>query len=972
MVGLTRLLSAWLVALALGISHAGAAVVVVYTYSFEFSINPEGQPIVNAVINAGDTVQWQWMEGNHTTTSVAGSSEQWNADLSSGSPTFSRAFNTPGVYHYYCIPHGFDNGDGTAGGMSGTITVLPAGVGACCVGTDCFQLTNADCIAAGGLFQGAGTLCSPNPCLTLPVTVTLGASSDATVYQYTTTPVANGAGRYLHTGNNNSNQIRRGMIRFDTSAIPAGVEVLGVQALLYCNSSSGTPVNVSLARLLSSWTEGPAVGQGGQEASGSTASAGDVTWVHRSFPAPLWAVPGGDFAAESGSLLVTSAGAFFTFSSVGMVADVQHWVDSPGANHGWIIRGDEASISNGKRFSSRQDSTVANRPQLVVTYRPRRSGACCLPNGLCEQLTSAECAAAGGTYRGDGVACESVTCPVVLTPFVDPLPRPAVAVPTTGTAGGAAHYDIAMREVLQTLHRDLPPTRVWGYDGAYPGPTIEARRGQAVTVTWTNDLRELESGQLRATHALTVDTCLHGPDMTGSTPVTIVHLHGGKVAPHSDGYPELAFAPGGSSPVYTYPNAQAAATIWYHDHALGITRLNVMMGLAGFYLIRDDAEEALNIPRGEFEVGLAIQDRIFKADGSFYYPEMWHDHFFGDTVLVNGKVWPYLEVNRGKYRFRLLNGSNSRAYTLALSTGATFWQIGSDTGLLEAPVATTSLTLLPGERADVVMDFAPYSAGTQIILTNSAPAPYPNGNPELAVPHVMKFIVMSEVGDTDPLPATLATVPRTPEAQSVQERSFELAIGPNPGCPGHHDGMWMINGLMWHDITEFPRLGTTEVWAFRNRSATSHPMHMHLVSFQILDRQTFDVVTGVPTGPRVAPAAGEMGWKDTVRVDPGEIVRVIAKFTGWPGRYPYHCHILEHEDHEMMRQFEVVECVGDLNGDQLVDDSDFVVFASSYDVFDCNDAGMPDDCGADLNRDGLVDDADFVMFATAYDAFLCP
>jgi spore coat protein A len=179
-----------------------------------------------------------------------------------------------------------------------------------------------------------------------------------------------------------------------------------------------------------------------------------------------------------------------------------------------------------------------------------------------------------------------VSCPVILTPFVDALPIPAVAQPISGVAGGAATYSIGMTEFTQQLHRDLPPTRVGGYNGTYPGPTIEARRNLPVDVTWVNNLRD-STGALRTTHLLPVDLCLHGPNMSGGVPVTVVHLHGAHVAPAGDGDPDLAFGPGQSSPVYHYPNDQNASTYWYHDHALGLTRLNVYMGLAGFYLIRE-------------------------------------------------------------------------------------------------------------------------------------------------------------------------------------------------------------------------------------------------------------------------------------------------------------------------------------------------------------------------------------------------
>ncbi|MDJ0867463.1 MAG: multicopper oxidase domain-containing protein [Myxococcota bacterium] len=539
------------------------------------------------------------------------------------------------------------------------------------------------------------------------------------------------------------------------------------------------------------------------------------------------------------------------------------------------------------------------------------TGACCFPDAAatCGEGSPSDCAAVAGAYQGDGTQCTPNPCPVVLEPFVDALPIPAVAQPTSGAAGGAATYELAMREVQQQLHRDLPPTTVWGFgDGptgaSFPGPTIEATSGQPVTVTWVNDLRDtsLPGPPLRTEHFLPVDTCPHGVD--GPAPRTVVHLHGGHVAAEFDGYPEDTFLPGEQA-VYVYPNGQLPATLWYHDHALGITRLNVYMGLAGLYLIRDAVEQSLGLPSGEFEIPLAIQDRSFEPDGSLRYPSAWQDMVFGNTVLVNGKAWPFLDVKQGKYRFRILDGSGSRSYTLSLSSGAPFHVLGQEGGLLPAPVMATEITLGPGERADVVVDFAPYPAGTEILLVNSAPAPFP-GEPGVGVvPEVIKFVVGAETGHTAPLPASLRPMEVLDEQDAVMSRDFELEKGPGNACSPF---VWLINGLGWDDITEYPELGSTEVWRFINRSGVTHPMHMHLVMFQVLDRQPFQEVDGsiAPIGSPAPPAPVEAGWRDTVAVGPGEIVRVIARFEDFTGRYAYHCHILEHEDHEMMRQFEVV------------------------------------------------------------------
>lgn len=946
-------------------AQARAATVDVFVYNNQFSINQPGQPVQHPVISVGDTIRWVWLQGNHTTTSVAGSAEGWNAPLSSSNTTFSHTFTHVGTHWYYCIPHGSDNGDGTASGMSGTITVLSASPGACCLpGGTCVLTTSSDCSAQGGTYQGQGTTCSPNPCASQPITVEIIAGRDNILYETLDGSVSNALGRHLYAGNQNSGARRRPVLRFDVSALPQGAQVQTVTLRLFCNQSQGAAAPVAVRRLLADWGEGTSAASG-NEGSGTASTPGDATWIHTFYPNQAWTTPGGDYRAiTSATASVSTQGAFVEWSGSGLVSDVQHWISMPAMNYGWILFGDEASSANTKRFDSRQATNAANHPRLFVTYLPAPpTGACCLPSGLCEQQTLAHCLMHGGEYAGDGTDCAAADCAVVLTPFVDPLPLPGVAQPLQGHPGGAAHYEIAMTEQYQQLHRDLPHTRVWGYAGSYPGPTIEAWRDEVVTVRWINDLRVAESGQLRTTHPLLVDECLHGPDVTGQTPVAVVHLHGGKVPPDSDGYPEDAFPPGSASDIYTYPNIQPAGTLWYHDHALGITRLNVMMGLAGFYLLRDSVEASLGLPAGEYEVPLAIQDRSFRTDGSLRYPEMWHEHFFGDTVLVNGKVWPYFNVHRGKYRFRMLNGSNSRAYTLSLSNGATFWQIATDLGLVASPVPLTSFTILPGERVEVVIDFAPYAPGTEIILHNSAPAPFPGFPGVGVIPNVMKFVVGSQTGHTAPLPPTLAEFqPLNPEDAAI-ERVLDLRLAPNTHCPDHHGQVWTIDGLMWDEITEFPTLNAVEIWTWRNNSGISHPMHMHLVMFQVLNRQAIDDITGEPTGPLLPPAVFEQGWKDTVDAWPGYYTRVITQFTGFTGLYPYHCHILEHEDHEMMRQFLVTApCPADFNQDGGIDGADVEAFFIAW------EAGDP---SADVNQDGGIDGADVETFFAAWEAGGC-
>ncbi|MFN0133716.1 MAG: multicopper oxidase domain-containing protein [Phycisphaerales bacterium] len=833
--------------------------------------------------------------------------------------------------------------------------------------------------------------------------------------------VSNGAGQYFFAGRTNQNPpaVRRGLIRFNVAgAIPDGSTVTSVQLTLYMSRSKPGTDPVSIHRATSAWGEGTS-DTGSEEGQGAPATLNDATWRYRFYnPAnppgsTSWIALGGDFTpTASATIPVGNEGSYSWGSNAAMVADAQTWVDSPAANHGWIVIGNESANRTATRFDSREFGEVSKRPRLVVNFTPPAStgacclvggacqiltsaqcssqggayqgngticspnpcpqptGACCLSGGACSVLTSAQCATQGGVfqgtgtgcspnpcpqttgaccfndascvvltpagctgmggvYRGDNTACTAGLCPLVLLPFVDALPIPAVAQPTSGSVGGVATYTIPVREFNHPMHRDLPPSRVWGYGGTFPGPTIVAGRDLPVTVTWINDLRDA-MGNLRTQHYLPVDLCIHGPNMFGPTARIVTHLHGGHVPMASDGYPYDTILPGQQTPPIVYPNNQPPGTLWYHDHALGITRLNVYMGLAGFYLLFDPFEQGLGLPSGQNEIGLAIQDRSFNPDGTLKYPAMWEDHFFGEVMIVNGKVWPYLNVRQGKYRFRLLNGCTSRTLTLSLSNGATFHQIGTDLGLLPAPVPLTSLTLGGGERADVVVDFAPHAPGTEITLTNSAPAPYP-GSPAVGViPNVMKFVVTSQGGHTNPLPATLRPVAAIPEAQSSLERTFELAKGSDP-CTG---SAWLINGLRFDNLTEFPRLDTTEIWSFINRSGVMHPMHMHLVQFLVLDRQAFDIVGGqvTPVGPRIPPPPEEAGWKDTVKVGPQEIVRVITRFEDYLGLYPYHCHILEHEDHEMMRQFKTT-CYANCDGSDtppVLNVNDFSCFLNAY------------------------------------------
>jgi len=812
-------------------------------------------------------------------------------------------------------------------------------------------------------------------------TVTINPIKDNTLYepvaQDAFADVSDGAGPTMFAGRVKDADadpgpgtrvaVRRAVLAFDIAGnIPAGSIIDSVQLTLYCDKVAATTTrSFVLRRLTSDWGEGTSNTGASRQGRGELATPNDATWRHRFYPVLFWATPGGDYSGTiSATRSVGNTGFYAWGSTSGMVADVQAWLNTPSQNFGWILIGDESTIQTAKRFGTRENTGSTSgqtwKPQLLVNYTPATvvggccqgavcsvvtsaacaaagsvyqgngsscspnpcivvSGACCANSGTCTEGTQTACVTAGGTYQGDGTTCVTATCPIVLTPYVDALPIPGVATPTSGTPGGTATYNISMVEINQRMHRDLPLTRVWAYsDGVNPpgtpGPVIVARSGLPVTVNWFNDIRDLNTGILRTdNHYLAVDTetdangmvCIHGAENRAKT---VVHLHGGKVPQESDGYPEWTMLPGDAAQTFVYPNDQQAGPIWFHDHALGITRLNVYMGLAGVYLLQDAVEDALNLPSDL--VPLAIQDRKFNLDGSLQYPAMWMDMFFGDKIIVNGKVWPYLDVKRGKYRFIVLNGSTSRTYTLSLNppTGIlSFTVIGTDQGLLEAPVPGVGvLTLGPGERYDVVVDFAGYAAGTEILLQNSAPVPFPNGTVDET--RVMKFRVLAQMGDTDPLPAVLRTIQRLDPASAAVVRDFRLKKSGSDGCGR---STWLINDLGWHDISEYPQLGSTEIWRFVNDSGVSHPMHMHLVGFQVLDRDGFTKDPNgviIPDGNPQPPPPEEDGWKDTVMVAPNEIARSITRFEGYKGRYPYHCHILEHEEHEMMRQFQTVKC----------------------------------------------------------------
>jgi spore coat protein A, manganese oxidase len=560
-------------------------------------------------------------------------------------------------------------------------------------------------------------------------------------------------------------------------------------------------------------------------------------------------------------------------------------------------------------------------------------------------------ATAGVAMAGSGMGtflfteeAQAVTTSVRLTPFLDALPIPPAL------TGASQTLTISQTPYFFHDRWKNAPIPVWGYNGGakqsgYLGPTIVAQRGTPTTVDYAN--------ALPTKHLLNVDPTLM--QMRGK-PVNsriLTHLHGGHIEDLEDGNPYAGgrSASGQILPDFlsgqtqraTYRNDQEAAHIWYHDHALGITRLNVMAGLAGVYLLRDNVDDGQGgnfpdgnkLPSGDYEVPLVIQDRAFAKDGRIKYPAQWTPEFFGDVVCVNGKVWPFKNVEPRKYRMRILNGSNSRFYNLQL-TGGNMTQIGTDGGFLQAPVTIPKLLIAPGERADVVFDFTGTSGNVHLIDT-ALPTTTVSPSTPLARAEIMRFVVGGNVTTPDgPLPAQLRDTAFSVPGDAVRERWLTLEerlAGPVPTA-------LVLNGMRFGEVnaqgnrilTEQPNLGETEVWTLINISADSHPMHLHLPQFQVLERHQLDVagyqqaldaaraaaggpvnangqlVNPDPTPFLQGPAdvdPNEKGPKDTVRANPAQITKIKVNFD-IVGKYVWHCHILEHEENDMMRPYDVV------------------------------------------------------------------
>ena len=627
-----------------------------------------------------------------------------------------------------------------------------------------------------------------------------------------------------------------------------------------------------------------------------------------------------------------------------------------------------------------------------------------------------------------------------VTPLLIPPVMPRAATITMPGGKPADYYEISMRQFSQQiLPAGMPATTVWGYGAVKsasrrglllhnaPSLTIESTWKRPVRIKWINELLDASGNYLP--HLLPVDQTLHWANPPGGTegrdtrpaftetpgpytgPVPIVtHLHGAAgVGDESDGYAEAWFLPAATNlpagyategtwygffaskaarnfgvawgrgfAVFQYPNDQRESTLWYHDHALGMTRLNVYAGPAGFFLVRGGPEgdkaildsrtgttavlpgpapkegDAFPSNKTYYEIPIAVQDRSFNMDGSLFYPDsrvffdgyagpyipetdvspIWNPEFFGNTIMVNGNTWPFQTVERRRYRLRFLNGCQSRFLILDFSDipGVQVWQIGSEGGFLAAPVNLTTTNgnlLLMGlaERADLIVDFTNVPVGSYILGNVGPDEPFGGGEPpgdfDAADPastgQIMQFRVVAAVAPDPTTPPQFLVLPTitplaggTTRRLALMEMMSEFTDGPAEARLGTVDAQGNPVAKKWMDaVTENPAVGDTEVWEYYNTTADAHPMHIHETLFQVVDRQGLavdedgEVIRPVQlVGAPMPPESWENGWKDTVVAYPGQVTRLRLKFSN-PGQFVWHCHIVEHEDNEMMRPYRI-------------------------------------------------------------------
>jgi spore coat protein A, manganese oxidase len=489
-------------------------------------------------------------------------------------------------------------------------------------------------------------------------------------------------------------------------------------------------------------------------------------------------------------------------------------------------------------------------------------GALLLPIGLQER-----------SYAGN--AGSPVTKPFTLNFKRLPVMQPVKSTNNPGSSAGqdftgTDYYVVTQKPGSQVI---IPgyTSNVWGYNGVFPGQTIKQRKGRQAVVRHINNLPTGES--------------------------FTVHLHGMASLPQYDGYAEDLTAPG-SYKDYYYPNDRAA-TLWYHDHAIGKTAFHVYQGLAAFYLVEDDYELSLPLPKGDRDVTLFLHDKAFDQAGQPVFDDHGQTHIMGDVITINGVAWPKMKVAQGRYRFRMVNGSISRSYNLALSTGDPIYVIGTDAGLKEKAAGVTEFRIGMAERYEFIIDFSKYKSGTQIVLQNlKLPIDINYDNTDV----VMRFDVDSSLNSASPQesdPTRLTNIlagnevirPVTPIQDLISKvtrtRTWQFA---------RNNGEWTLNGKVWDKdrVDANPGLGDYEIWEIENTGGGwFHPVHIHLLDQQIIDRN------GNP------PFEYEKGWKDVFYAGPNEKVRVVGRYGPHPGRYMMHCHNTVHEDFDMMTQFEV-------------------------------------------------------------------
>jgi FtsP/CotA-like multicopper oxidase with cupredoxin domain len=655
-------------------------------------------------------------------------------------------------------------------------------------------------------------------------TVTLVSNKDNTLYESATGALSNGSGAHFfagRTGTNSGGKIRRGVIGFDVAAnVPPGSTITNVVLTLRASrAAQNTGETVVLRRLLASWGEGASIAAG-QEGGGGPSAAGDATWIHRSYPTTFWISAGGDFSGTLSAATIVSGTGSYSWTSAQMVSDVQAWLDNPSSNFGWIVLGNEAQIETTKRFDSRENTSLGNRPALVITF----------------------------TTTGPTIT-PTRTPTITPTPTPTPTPFPFATPLSFPPSSTAPNVSISIQTACLPILPG-PCTNLWTYGGSFPGLTIRRPTGQTTQVTFTNNL----------------------PSAAGEM---TVHNHGGHNSPENDGKPDELLIGTGGSRTYTYGHVEdgqneRGTTQFYHDHRMDVTARNVWMGLAGLYIL-DDAADPPTLPAGAFDVPLAIADRQFDAQNQIPYAFN-AAGVTGDKILVNGVYRPYFDVGDRKYRFRILNASNSRIYDFVLSTGGPFTQIGTESGLLPAPVVRTTMRAGPAERLDVVVDFAG-RLGQTLYLRDATTGV-----------DILQFRVTQDLSETSTIPATLRSLPAIGPPTATRTFNFDRT-----------GGHWTINGLRFdpNRVDAQPVLGSVEKWIFHNPTGAPHTVHLHDIDQQCMTRN------GGPCYPYET-------MKETWLLEAGETLELKLKFTDFTGRYVFHCHMIEHEDDGMMAQFEVV------------------------------------------------------------------